>query len=79
MVKWRVGQKGGSKTRGGKREWVLTKVQVTIPLSKIVDEQLHDEWHNLVPMKPGDPVAGQLHIKIQFTSVITGKHEVLTK
>lgn len=37
---------------------------------------MHDEWHTLVPMKSGDPVAGQLHIKIQFTSVITGKHQV---
>lgn len=40
---------------------------VSINIDTLWDEQLHDGWHLLVPSKK-EKVAGQLHLRLQYTS-----------
>lgn len=40
-----------------------------IPLSKLSDELLHDEWHTLVPRKK-EKVSGEIRLRTQFTSAL---------
>lgn len=40
--------------------------QVIIPISDLVNGKVKDDWFTLVPQKPGDPVSGELHLKLQL-------------
>ena len=53
--------------------------QVIIPLSSLVSGRIKDEWFTLVPQKAGDPVSGELHLRLQLFDKTKSRKKILVR
>jgi len=50
--------------------------QVVIQLSDLPNGKVKDDWFTLVPQKTGDPVSGELHLKLQLVDKSKSKKKL---